>query len=74
MKKSVILTAEVEQVVYTSGPMEIDVRYNYGGRSIHNSFHITHTLEDSLKKGMKVKLRVSEDYPEKYIEYMGIDR
>ena len=70
MKNAILITGEVKRFVYTGGGTEVDVEYSYNGNIIDNSFYTYHT--DSLKVKTKIRLRVSRNFPTKYIEYVGV--
>jgi hypothetical protein len=74
LKDSVILTAIVESVEYTRGTTYVNVQYQFKGKILHACYD-TYNREsvDSLKQYKKIRLRVSRQYPDEYIEYIGIE-
>jgi hypothetical protein len=73
LKNSVIIVGKVDSIEYTRGVTSVDVQYLYHGPIIHNSFQTyDRDILDSLKKRPKVWLRVSKQYPSKYIQYIGV--
>jgi len=73
IENSAIIIGKVELIENTRGATFVHVKYQFNGKIIHGIFD-TYNREtlDSLKNHTSVILRVSKEYPEKYIEYVGI--
>ena len=70
LKDSTIVIATVKDVSGGRGAFTIDVDYNYNGKGISSNFGIYNI--DSLKAGKKIRIFISKEYPDKYIQYIGI--
>jgi hypothetical protein len=72
LKNSVIVTAVITDIDGGRGAFGVHVRYMYNGKILNSEFN-TYNL-DSLHQFVKIRLRISKNYPDKYIAYVGVDQ
>ncbi|HEY4323652.1 MAG TPA: hypothetical protein VGN20_06690 [Mucilaginibacter sp.] len=70
LRKTAIVIGEIEGFEPSRGARIIDVMFNYKGKIISTT--IEKYDVDSLKINTKIVLKISRDYPSKYIEYIGV--
>ena len=70
LKNSTVVTAVITDIDGGRGPFGVHVRYMYNGKILNSSFSTYYT--DSLTQFVKIRLLISKDYPDKYIQYIGV--
>lgn len=70
LKDGTVIIAKVTDIGGGRGSFTVNVDYNYNGIVFHNTFD-TYQI-DSLKRGEKIRILMSKQYPDKYIQYIGV--
>lgn len=71
MNDSETVVATIRSFHYSRTTWNVQVDYYYKNKLIHGEFS-TYNI-DSLSRNQRVLLKVSKRYPDKYVEYVGID-
>jgi type II secretory pathway pseudopilin PulG len=70
LQKNVLVIATITNMYNSRGPTTVEVQFKYNNKIIKGSFGTYQW--DSIAVKDKIRILVSEQFPDKYIKYVGL--